>query len=83
MEEAGEKPEVGQKLNRPATITLFNMGRKKSVSPEAYEEKLRRKSKNINAKLLNYNDALNQAILSVEHFTKYGLDDSDDEEEEV
>ncbi|KAI1373558.1 nuclear protein 96-domain-containing protein [Hypoxylon crocopeplum] len=81
---AAKKPPVGKGLNVPAMINLENSwpraSRKgKPTSLSKHVERLRRIP---DTKLENYNAETGEWTFSVEHFTRYGLDDSDDEDTE-
>ncbi|KAI2469657.1 nuclear protein 96-domain-containing protein [Annulohypoxylon bovei var. microspora] len=79
---AAKKPPVGKGLNVPAIINLENSwpraSRKgKPISISKHVERLKRIP---DTKLENYNADTGEWTFSVEHFTTYGLDESDDEE---
>ncbi|KAI5866359.1 nuclear protein 96-domain-containing protein [Durotheca rogersii] len=79
---AAKKPPVGKGLNVPALINLENSwpraSRKgKSISLGKHVERLKRIP---DTKLENYNAETGEWTFSVEHFTTYGLDDSDEDE---
>lgn len=77
------KPPVGQKLNRPAIITLMNKKPKKNQSVEAREQQLMRSIERAGGQHLSYDPKNNCAwSFKVNHFTKWGDDDSDEEEED-
>ncbi|KAI1777322.1 nuclear protein 96-domain-containing protein [Hypoxylon cercidicola] len=80
---AAKKPPVGKGLNVPALINLENSwpraSRKgKQISLTKHIERLKRIP---DTKLENYNVDTGEWTFSVEHFTTYGLDDSDEDEE--
>ena len=87
----GNKPVLGDGLNRPAQITLDKVwpvdksNGDQIRSPErlqkmSYEEKLERASSRLGAKFVEYRPETGSWVFKVEHFSKYGLiDDSDDE----
>ena len=78
------KPPVGQKLNRPATITLLQVRPKAKETGEQREAKLR-KALDANgggAEHLSYDAERFIWQFKVPHFTKWGQDDSDDEDEQ-
>ncbi|KAI8960455.1 nuclear protein 96-domain-containing protein [Daldinia sp. FL1419] len=82
---AAKKPPVGKGLNVPAIINLENSwpraSRKgKPVSLTKHIERLKRIP---DTKLENYNVETGEWTFSVEHFTTYGLDESDEEEVEA
>eukprot|EP00250_Pteridium_aquilinum_P020942 c24994_g1_i1 orf=497-3847(+) len=86
------KPSVGYGLNKPAEVTLLKIQCRSKVTgmlicegPElkSFEEQLRRKTEEQGAKFISY-DALKQEWkFQVEHFSRFGLDDSDDDDEEL
>lgn len=80
---AAKKPSVGKGLNVPALINLENSwpraSRKgKQISLTKHIERLRRIP---DTKLENYNVDTGEWTFSVEHFTTYGLDESDEDED--
>ncbi|OTB03615.1 hypothetical protein M426DRAFT_173658 [Hypoxylon sp. CI-4A] len=80
---SAKKPPVGKGLNVPSTINLENSwpraSRKgKPISITKHVERLKRIP---DTKLENYNAETGEWTFSVEHFTTYGLDDSDEEED--
>lgn len=87
------KPALGEGLNRPAQITLDKVWPVDKANGDAirspdrlrkmsYEEKLERASTRLGAKFIEYRPETGSWVFKVEHFSKYGLiDDSDDEEE--
>lgn len=75
-------PPLGIGLNRPATITLYQIFPKK-ISPEhnrVYENKLRQFCDNNEAEFISYDADLGEWVFLVKHFSKYGLVDDDDED---
>lgn len=80
---AAKKPPVGKGLNVPAIINLENSwpraSRKgKPISVAKHIERLKRIP---DTTLENYNAETGEWTFSVEHFTTYGLDESDEEDE--
>lgn len=86
------KPPIGTELNRKAQVTLdqvwpFDKTRHEPIKdPERlelmnYEAKLRRSCNSRNAKFLEYRVESGSCVFKVDHFSKYTLDDSDDEDE--
>lgn len=86
------KPIVGEGLNKKAQVTLDKVWPiDKTVqnpikSPEKlvemnYEEKLRKACIRMGAKFTEYRPETGSWVFNVEHFSKYGLQDSDDEDE--
>ncbi|KAI1343080.1 nuclear protein 96-domain-containing protein [Xylariaceae sp. FL0016] len=80
---AAKKPAVGKGLNVPALINLENAWPRASRTgkPTSVTKHVERLKKIENTKLENYNVETGEWTFSVEHFTTYGLDDSDDEDE--
>lgn len=79
-----KKPSVGKGLNVPSLISLENAyprnSRGKTTSLKKHVDRLRRIP---DTTFESYDEATGQWNFSVEHFTTYGLEDSDDEEETV
>ena len=83
------KPEVGQKLNVPAIITLYEVPPRKGEDPAAKEEKLRRGLERGNerneaveggARFISYDHDTYEWVFKVPHFSKWGAE-SDDEDD--
>ena len=85
------KPPLGEGLNRKAQITLDKVWPTDKASGDtvrsptrlrsmAYEEKLERASGRLGAKFIEYRPETGSWVFKVDHFSKYGLDDSDGEE---
>jgi nuclear pore complex protein Nup98-Nup96 len=85
------KPELGEGLNKRAQITLDKVWPTDKndssliKSPEKirsmnFEDKLIRASSRLGAKFIEYRPETGSWVFKVEHFSKYGLDDSDEEE---
>lgn len=90
--EESEKPPLGSGLNRRAVVTLDRVWpRDKSekrpiTDPDRllkmdYENKLRRVCDKHNTKFIEYRPQTGSWVFRVEHFSKYGLTDSDEEED--
>uniref|UniRef100_A0A1Q3F4Q0 Nuclear pore complex protein Nup98-Nup96 n=1 Tax=Culex tarsalis TaxID=7177 RepID=A0A1Q3F4Q0_CULTA len=88
------KPPVGQGLNRKAQITLDQVWPHDKALHEPikdagrlalmdYEGKLRRVCDKHDTRFLEYRPDTGSWVFKVEHFSKYGLSDSDDDEEEA
>lgn len=84
------KPPVGEGLNRKAQVTLDQIWPMDKTTHEPikdpmrleamdYESKLRRICEKRNTKFLEYRPETGSCVFKVEHFSKYTLDDSDDE----
>lgn len=82
---AAKKPPVGKGLNVPATIALEQSwprgGRDKRVSsdPKRFNKHVDRLKRIPDTTFESYDKDTGVWIFGVEHFTTYGLDDSDDE----
>jgi len=89
-ETTGKKPEQGSKLNRPAVITMYGIFPKDGAeaSAEAKQKlshKIEKTTQKMKAELLSFESESGVWKFRVGHFSRYGLDDSDDEtdDEEV
>ncbi|KAJ0184170.1 hypothetical protein K1T71_000593 [Dendrolimus kikuchii] len=87
-----EKPPMGTSLNRRAIITLDRIWprdksqRKPITDPDRllkmdYEAKLRRVCDKHDTKFIEYRPQTGSWVFRVEHFSKYGLTDSDEEDD--
>lgn len=79
------KPPVGKELNRPAIVTLQNVFPKKGATPAKqleFVEKLKKTCDENGSKFIDYNSEIGEWIFRTEHFSKYGLLDSDDDDDE-
>lgn len=85
-----QKPPMGQGLNRRAQVTLDRVWPHDKTLHEPitdphrlsamnYEGKLRRVSAKHDTKFLEYRPETGSWVFKVDHFSKYGLSDSDDE----
>ena len=85
------KPPLGEGLNRKAQITLDKVWPLDKSSGDtirsparlrtmSYEEKLERASARLGARFIEYRPETGSWVFKVEHFSKYGLDDSDSED---
>ena len=88
--ESSKKPPVGEGLNKPAMITLLKIfkideaTKKPTKDPEKIEKFVRKIKKNSGeqgAQFVSYDVETGIWKFSVEHFSKYGLLDSSDDEE--
>eukprot|EP00897_Mesotaenium_endlicherianum_P008841 jgi/Mesen1/7986/ME000425S07193 len=85
------KPRVGEGLNKPAEVTLLNVkcvdkrsGQQVLEGPELerFEKKLRKKTEEQGAEFLSYDALKSEWKFRVEHFSRYGLDDLLDDEDD-
>ncbi|KAI8431605.1 hypothetical protein MSG28_016094 [Choristoneura fumiferana] len=90
--EDADKPPVGAALNRRAVVTLDRIWPRDKTEkgpitdPDRlltmdYEGKLRRVCDKHDTKFIEYRPQTGSWVFRVEHFSKYGLTDSDDEDE--
>ena len=77
-----KKPEVGTKLNRPCTITLFNMEPSTNQNKSKFERKLEELCQSQGSEFLNYDYDSKYYSFRVFHFTKYSFLDIDVDESE-
>ena len=76
-----DKPEVGEKLNRPALITLENVWQKEGQEEDRFREKLTRVTAKMDAEFISWEDGV--WVFKTKHFSRYGLgDDSDDDDDD-
>ncbi|KAI8946473.1 nuclear protein 96-domain-containing protein [Xylaria longipes] len=80
-----KKPPVGKGLNVPALISLENAWPRASRSgrPTSINKHVERLKRIPDTTFEDYNAETGEWSFSVEHFTTYGLDDSEDEEEDA
>ncbi|XP_067841675.1 nuclear pore complex protein Nup98-Nup96 isoform X2 [Heptranchias perlo] len=89
-----KKPPVGEGLNRRAEVTLDGVWPTDKTtrclikSPErlmemGFEERLENCSRKQGARFLEYRSETGSWVFEVAHFSKYGLQDSDEEESEL
>ncbi|KAF0310690.1 Nuclear pore complex protein Nup98-Nup96 [Amphibalanus amphitrite] len=88
------KPPLGQGLNKPAQVTLERVWPTDKASREpirdparlqrmGWENRLERACFKLGASFVEYRPETGSWVFKVEHFSKYGLNDSDDEEDAV
>jgi nuclear pore complex protein Nup98-Nup96 len=86
-----QKPEVGIELNKPAEVTMLNVFKidkatgKPTTDAEALERftrKLRRLTSDQGAKFISYDAVTGTWKFEVEHFSKYGLIDGSDDDDD-
>jgi nuclear pore complex protein Nup98-Nup96 len=85
-EEAGTKPPVGSKLNKPAVITVEGIypDSDDAESKEKKKLQIRRKTQKMGVQFISYDVSTGIWKFRVQHFSRYGFfDDSDDEEEVI
>ncbi|XP_012260239.2 nuclear pore complex protein Nup98-Nup96 isoform X2 [Athalia rosae] len=89
-----QKPTMGEGLNRRAQVTLDRVWpldktlRQPITDPHRlaamdYEGKLRRVSAKHDTKFLEYRPETGSWVFKVDHFSKYGLSDSDDDDDNI
>ena len=88
-----DKPPLGEGLNRAAQVTLHKVWPLDKSSGDTirspdrlrtmnYEEKLYRASARMGARFIDYRPETGSWVFKVEHFSRYGLDDTDSEDTE-
>jgi hypothetical protein len=84
-EDPQKKPDQGEKLNKTAEITFEGLDQNERIrkkiekSGSSASEYLRSKTEKMDAKFISYEDGVWK--IQVEHFSRYGLSDSDDDDE--
>mmetsp|Transcript_38776 Transcript_38776/g.28667 ORF Transcript_38776/g.28667 Transcript_38776/m.28667 type:complete len:140 (+) Transcript_38776:481-900(+) len=73
------KPRVGEKLNKQAVITLRQVKCRAGEDPLKKEDKLRQVIEKSNGQHISYDAVKEEWKFKVEHFTRYGLDEEDEE----
>eukprot|EP00804_Cyclotella_cryptica_P021975 CCRYP_000914-RB/>CCRYP_000914-RB protein AED:0.16 eAED:0.16 QI:283/0.93/0.94/1/0.87/0.82/17/2644/1620 len=82
----GNKPKQGSKLNRPAVITMYGVFPKSGAesSSEAKDKlakKIEKSTKKMGAELISFNADTGIWMFRVGHFSRYGLDDDDSDDD--
>lgn len=84
------KPCIGYGLNKPAEVSLLRIKHKSKVAEqhtcegselESFVQQLKKKSEAQGAKFFSYNIHKQEWRFQVEHFSRFGFDDSDEEDE--
>nr|CAD7588877.1 unnamed protein product [Timema genevievae] len=89
-----KKPPLGEGLNRKAQVTLdrvwpMDKARREPITdPERliqmnYEGKLRKVCAKLGTRFLDYRPQTGSWVFKVDHFSKYGLSDSDDDDDDL
>jgi len=63
-----DKPRIGEGLNKPALVVLYNCRPRRNVSPEAYREKIKAICKKNGSEFLDWNDNTFEWSFRVKHF---------------
>ena len=78
-------PPIGKELNKNAIITLWNVfpkvGSDSDDSKAKFEAKLRKFCSANDCEYISYSSTTGEWVFAVKHFSRYGLDDSDDEDD--
>ncbi|CAM9508391.1 unnamed protein product [Chrysoparadoxa australica] len=75
-----DKPPVGEGLNKPTIITLLDVFAKEGKE-DGYEHKLARSAAKNGADHESYDAASGTWVFRTYHFSRYGIDDSDEEDD--
>ena len=86
-EEENNKPPVGSKLNRPATLTWYNIFPKGGADADEEAKKkfarfVEKQTGKMGARFISYDPETGIWKIRVEHFSRYGLADEDDDDED-
>ncbi|UIZ20485.1 hypothetical protein KXD40_000782 [Peronospora effusa] len=72
----------GTGLNKPAIVELLGIfPPRKSTSPEKYKERVKQRTQDIGATFLDYSVDKGIWRFRVEHFSRYGFEDGDDDDD--
>ncbi|KAF4148651.1 Nuclear protein 96 [Phytophthora infestans] len=76
-----KKHPLGKGLNKPAIVELLGIfpPQRKSTSPDKYKERVKQRTQDIGATFLDYSIEKGIWRFRVEHFSRYGFDDDDDD----
>ncbi|TDH71010.1 hypothetical protein CCR75_009748 [Bremia lactucae] len=75
-----KKHDVGNGLNKPAIVELLGIfPPRRSTSPEQYKERVKQRTEDIGATFLDYSIEKGIWRFRVEHFSRYGFNDDDDD----
>lgn len=78
------KHEHGTGLNKPAVVELLGVfPPRKSTNDDRYKDRVKQRTLDIGATFLDYSAATGIWRFRVEHFSRYGFDDDDDEEGDI
>lgn len=77
------KPALGEKLNRPAILTMNKLVLKKKLSDEETVEFLKNNLEKRNAEFKSYDPVTQRLVFKVPHFTRYAPGESDDESDNL
>uniref|UniRef100_A0A3P9DGP7 Nuclear pore complex protein Nup98-Nup96 n=1 Tax=Maylandia zebra TaxID=106582 RepID=A0A3P9DGP7_9CICH len=75
------KPPEGEGLNRRAEVTLDGVWPNDKTADMNYEGRLEKASRKQGARFLEYRPETGSWVFEVAHFSKYGLQDSDEDED--
>ncbi|CAI9754140.1 unnamed protein product [Fraxinus pennsylvanica] len=79
-EDESLKPAVGKGLNKPAEVTLLLQAKSFNHCNEDCLKKLKRKTENQGAQLISFDPINGEWKFSVQHFSRFGLSEDDEED---
>ena len=87
-EEEGTKPPVGTKLNRPAIITFeevfpYDDPQASNAAMEKFVDRLKKNCAKMDAEFIEYNRGTGVWKIRVQHFSRYGLFEDEEDEYET